>query len=145
MMSNAGRRGFTIRMGNEFWQKTGGRLMEPLEVVHTPNPCDQHRSDSFEKDPFLFMWYYRTEVRNNTDRPLRVVKFEGYMKVFGRWVPNNIKRRELTNEDFRQWYGDENGQPSPGAIPPGGKAVCAVNWWGGNSPVPQRTKWVYHA
>ncbi|MEX0774111.1 MAG: hypothetical protein WD042_00210 [Phycisphaeraceae bacterium] len=91
------------------------------------------------------MWYYRTEVRNNTDRPLTVVAFEGYSLYDGVWVSNNVKRRELNADDFRQWYGDGNGRPASGAIPPGGVAVCTVNWHGATRPWSGRTKWVYQA
>ena len=115
--------------------------MKPeLEVVHIPNPCDQHESGAFRKNPFPFMWYYRTEVRNNTGKPLEVVWFESYFLRSRQWVPANIKGRELTAEDFRQWYADADGP-----IPPGGIAVCSVNWHGGSRPWSCRTKWAYRA
>lgn len=117
----------------------------PLEVIHTPNPCDQHASDCFPKDPFPFMWYYRTEVRNNTDVPLRVVSFEAYLRIGGRWMPRNVKNCILDGDDFRQWYGGPDGEPASGPIPPRSSAVCQVNWHGTRAPWSPRCKWVYKA
>jgi len=119
---------------------------ETLEVVHTPNPCDQHAMQVFPKDPFPFMWFYRTEVRNPTGTPLRVVALEAYLWKRGRgWVVRNVMGRPLNEEDFRRWYGDENGAPTQGAIAPGGSAVCPVNWHGGHNPWYCRVKWWYRA
>jgi len=91
------------------------------------------------------MWYYRTEVHNHTDHPLHIVWFESYFRVKGQWVANNIKRRELNDEDFHQWYGDPNGKPFTGAIPPHSFAVCSVNWHGGLRPWSAPVRWVYRA
>ncbi|MFC1582359.1 hypothetical protein ACFL4W_02350 [Planctomycetota bacterium] len=116
-----------------------------IEVIHSPNPSTQHTSPGFEKNPFPFTWYYRTEVHNRTDRPVRVEWFEAYSLVRGRWVPNNVKGRQLTHGDFMGWYADEDGLNEDGTIPPGGYAVCGVNWHGRRRPWSCRLKWVYRA
>lgn len=91
------------------------------------------------------MWYYRTEVRNTTDSPLRVVWFEAYSRALGRWSAGNIKGRTLTHADFREWYSDEDGLLEDGSIPPGGAAICSVNWHGSRRPWASRTKWAFKA
>ena len=115
----------------------------PLEVRHAPNPCGAaagpHRPTSYP-----FRWCYRTEVRNNTDRPLRVVQFQAFRYERGRWAPGNTKGRVLTHDDFRQWYGD--GRPGwDGVIPPHEAAVCDPNWSGALAPWAGRMKWAYRA
>lgn len=91
------------------------------------------------------MWYYRTEVRNTTDSPLHVVWFEAYSRVLGKWSAGNIKGRTLTHADFREWYSDEDGLLEDGAIPPGGAAICSVNWHGSWRPWSRRVKWAFKA
>ncbi len=109
-------------------------------VVYEPNPCNQHSVAEFPVNPAPFMWYYRTEVRNTTDSPLRVVWFEAYSRDFGKWEPGNITGRTLTHEDFCEWYSDENGLWEDGTIPPGGAAICDINWHGGRVPWSPRIK-----
>ena len=116
-----------------------------LEVIHKPNPCDQHQSDYFPRDPFPFMWYYRTEVRNNTNMPLRVVWFEAYRRRWFTWVPGNVTGRELTNDNFQKWYGDGGNLTEDGSIPAGESAVCAANWHGGWLQWSRRVNWAFKA
>ncbi len=113
-------------------------------VVHTPNPCDTHHSEAFKEDPFPYMWYYRTEVRNFSAVPLRIVWFEGYSQINGTWVANNVKKRLLTGKDFVEWYSD--GSPCPGGvIQPGTAAVCDPSWHGSDKPQSGPMKWAYKA
>ncbi len=113
-------------------------------AVHSPNPCNQH-SVAGRRNPYPFMWYYRTELRNDTESALRVVWFEGFGKWFSDWEPQNIMGRPLTQEDFAAWYTDENGEWNDGIIPAGRVAVCATNWHGSWLPWDSGTKWAYKA
>ena len=110
-----------------------------LTVVHkapTGRPLDRPR--------FRCMSYYRTEVRNVSDRPLKIVWFEGYREVDGTWVPGNVLGRALREEEFSSWY-TEGDRISHGIIPPGQTAVCDANWHGSDSPAPIRSKWAFIA
>jgi hypothetical protein len=115
-----------------------------LTVRHTPNPCDVHRSAKDPNPPAPYMWYYRTDVKNNLDVPLRVIWFEGYTQVNGRWVANNILGRTLTAADFSQWY-TEGDPVVDGVIKPGQTATCDPNWHASTSPKGMRVKWAYKA
>jgi hypothetical protein len=41
------------------------------------------------------MRYYRTEVRNTLNVPLRVIRFEAFVQQGGRWVGGNATGRYL--------------------------------------------------
>ncbi len=113
-----------------------------LVVSHSPNPTDIHSAKIPEGTPYPHMWFYRTEVRNNTDRPIRISGFEGWLRKGSKWIPANILNRPLSSKDFAKWYGD--GAPAPGGwIQPSASAVCDPNWHGGMSPVAPRCKWTY--
>jgi len=106
-----------------------------LTVLHkapTGRPLD--------RPPFRYMHYYRTEVRNVSDRPLKIIWFEGYREVDGTWSPGNVLGRVLREEEFSSWY-TEGDKITHGIIPPGQTAVCDVNWYGSDSPGPIRSKW----
>jgi hypothetical protein len=90
------------------------------------------------------MWYYRTEVRNICDVPLRITRFEAYHQAAGRWVAGNIMGRSLTAKDFSEWHPDGD-QIVDGVIPPGGVAIDARNWHGSQNPTTGPTKWAYWA
>jgi hypothetical protein len=110
-----------------------------LTVLHkapTGRPLD--------RPPFRYMHYYRTEVRNVSDRPLKIVWFEGYREVNGTWYPGNVLGRVLREEEFSSWY-TEGDKITHGIIPPGRTAVCDVNWYGSDSPGPIRSKWAFIA
>lgn len=113
-----------------------------LTARHTPNPCDQHSAEGVTTDPFPFMWYYRTEVTNHSDRPLRIVEFECFVRRGGRWVAGNLRGRSLVGTDFAEWY---SGAQPDGTIAPGATAVCRRNWHGRPRPWSSRVKWVYVA
>ena len=110
-----------------------------LEVVHMP-PTD----DSLADPPYPYMWYYRTEVHNKSARPLRIVWFEVYTEYEGVWNANNVLRRTMRGDDFSRWY-TEGDQTENGLIPPGGVAVCDVNWHGSWTPETFGTKWAFIA
>src|ERR1700693_716952 len=89
-----------------------------LTVRHTPNPCDVHSSAKDPNPPATYMWYYRTDVKNNLDVPLRIIWFEGYNQLNGRWMAGNILGRTMTSADFSQWY-TEGDPVVDGVIKPG--------------------------
>lgn len=113
-----------------------------LVVTHSPNPCDVHHAKAFRKDPFPFMWYYRTEVQNKSSRPIQITSFEGYFFVDGKWISKNVLHRKLTSQDFSKWY-SEGVAVTNGWIPAGGVAVCDPNWHGSRTPTSPRCKWTF--
>ncbi len=122
------------------------RVSDALGVEHFPNPTASHTSPDFDpaKQPFPYAWYYRTEVTNKLDRPLKIVRFESYLQKWGLWLAANILRRPLTTETFLRWYEVDDGTQD-GWLPPGAKAVCAVNWHGFQVPYAPKAKWVFYA
>src|SRR6267143_7006399 len=94
--------------------------------------------------PFRYMDYYRTEVRNVSNRPLKIVWFEGYGQVGDAWRPGNVLGRVLREEEFSAWY-TEGDATNHGIIGPHETAVCDVNWHGSNSPAPANVKWAFIA
>lgn len=121
---------------------TGCLHRSGLVVTHTPNPCDVHNANITETASFPYVWYYRTEVRNNTDHPIRITHFEGYFYRDSKWTSANIMNRPLTADDFSKWY--IAGNPvTNGWIQPYTSAVCDPNWHGVTSPVSPRCKWTY--
>ena len=120
---------------------TKTRLQSPLSVTHLA-PQAAPLDDPF----FPHMWYYRTELRNDSDRDLRVIWFESYTEFEGIWYPGNASGQVLRSEEFSSWYTE--GDPIiDGVIPPGATAVCDVNWYGSedNSLTLPRMKWAYIA
>src|SRR5262245_35700622 len=109
----------------------------PFTIVHKP-PTGQ----PLARAPFRYMHYYRTEVRNISRGPLRVVWFEGYSERDGTWYAGNVLGRVLRGEEFSAWY-TEGDSVQHGVIPPGATAVCDVNWHGSDSPGPIRVKWAF--
>ncbi len=98
----------------------------------------------FDNPPFEYMHYYRTEVRNNSKRPLKIIWFEGYLKDGEVWYPGNVLGRALRGKEFSAWY-TEGAKIQNGIIMPGQVAVCDVNWHGSNYPEVKPMKWSYIA
>ena len=115
-----------------------------LNASCSPNPCNQHTHPTVQQPPYRYMWYYRTEVCNTLDVPLRVVWFEAFHWEGGRWVPGNITGRTLTGQDFSEWY-THGDKIIDGVIPPGSTAVDNRNWHGSLRPTPEPMKWAYRA
>jgi tetratricopeptide (TPR) repeat protein len=116
---------------------------DALLVTHSPNPSDIHTSKS-HPDPFYpYTWYYRTEVKNNSDRELKVIWFEAYIEIYQHWNGSNIKNRTLRNDVFSRWYG--GGKDDSEWIKPGESRVCDPNWHGGQTPDGNRVKWAFIA
>jgi hypothetical protein len=113
-------------------------MMKPLLVVHTEstNPPPEML--------YTHVWYYRTEVRNLSNKPLKIVWFEAYNKIEGVWYPGNINGRTLRGSEFSEWY-TEGDVITDGIIPPGGVAVCDSNWHGSDWDEPNEAKWSFIA
>jgi hypothetical protein len=94
--------------------------------------------------PYPNMWYYRTEVINTTNKPLRIIWFESYFNFDGHWYGSNAFGKTLRSKDFSAWYSDGN-LIENGIIKPGEKAVCDVNWHGSETPEFIPTKWGFIA
>ncbi len=120
-----------------------GNRRKGLVVSLSPNYDSQ--ATVVQHPPYRYMWFYRTEVRNTLEVPLRVVWFEGFTRVGWQWIPGNIMGRNLTGKDFSAWYSDGESIVN-GVIPPGVVAVNACNWHGSNNgPVLGSVKWAYKA
>ena len=119
--------------------RTPGDRVAPFTVVHRP-PMGQ----PLPHPPFRYMHYYRTEVKNVSDHPVKIVWFEAYRENGGTWYPGNVLGRALRADEFSAWYTE--GDPiAHGVIPAGRTAACDVNWYGSNSPGTFRSKWAYIA
>jgi hypothetical protein len=90
------------------------------------------------------MWFYRTQVRNTLNVPLRITRFQAYVQENGQWVGGNVMGRTLTAQDFDDWYSDGI-KIKDGVISPGEVAVDAVNWHGSSIPSHNPTKWAFWA
>ncbi len=118
---------------------------DALTVIHSPNPSNINKSEYFPKPFYPYTWYYKTEVRNNPDRDLKVIWFEGYVEANGHWYGSNVLNRTLRNDVFLKWYGDEKGDQAEEWIEPGKSRVCDSNWHGGYDPNGYRMKWAFIA
>lgn len=120
-----------------------------LEARNMPDPCrvNQVRGRRIKQSPYPYIWYYRTEVHNNSREPQRILSFACYVWTEGRWVEQaNVLQHPLGTKDFVAWY--NNGDPVPdGWIAPGKTAACDPNWNGFKDvPVTSRKlKWVFVA
>jgi hypothetical protein len=111
----------------------------PLIVMHK-----QTTGAPFDDPPYPYMQCYRTEVHNRSDKPLKIVWFEGYSCHEDIWCPGNVLGKALRGEEFTAWY-TEVDTILAGVIPPGKIAVCNVNWHGNTLPGFMRVKWSFIA
>lgn len=110
---------------------------EPVIVRHlTPT------GEVLKEGYFPNMWFYRTEIKNNTKFPLKVVWFESYIEHNGHWYAANILGHTMREKDFSAWY-TEGSKIINGVIQPGDTAACDVNWHGSQSKEYINTKWSY--
>ncbi len=120
-------------------EKTSG-----LIIRHTPNPVKATLVKDEGKGTVSYKWTFRTEVINNTSKPLKIVGFSSLSLWGDRWNVGNYTGKEFTNEDFSKWYaaGDslENGW-----IPAGCTASDNNNWSTSSWQTNSRTKWQYKA
>jgi hypothetical protein len=122
-----------------------GRSSGSLEVTHTalslkdvPKELIQHLAYS----NYSYVRFYRTDLRNTTDRPIRIIWFDAYSKFEGQWIASNVRNRVLRNRDFIDWHSRDD-MTSDGWLRPGGTASCHVNWHATETPEDIQTKWAY--
>jgi len=119
-----------------------------VEVRHIPVSRDdvpKKLMDLLEAGTVSYVWFYRTDVTNTTDRPIRIIWFEGFITYNGAWVSSNIKNRVLRTTEFLQWFGGD--VTADGWLRPGGTATCHVNWHysGSSIDVTMIAKWAFIA
>jgi hypothetical protein len=102
------------------------------------------QGSSLAVPPYKYMHYYRTELKNNSDRALRIIWFEGYTEFEGSWYPYNVREKILGNHDFLEWY-SEGDEMAGGVLPSGARAVCDPNWHGRNETGQILARWVFIA
>src|SRR5262249_53185439 len=118
-----------------------------LEVRHTPVPLEKvpkRLIERLEQREIPYVRFHRTDLVNKTDRPVRVVWFDGFFRLEGRWLAGNVRDRVLRTKDFLDWYGGDD-MTVDGWIRPGGTASCHVNWHWTETPDEVSTKWAYVA
>jgi hypothetical protein len=126
-------------------RRTRHAALAPLVVKHSPDPCPVNLPRNGRKIRRRYVWYYRTEVKNNTHFPLRVIRFTMYGRVKGVWKEfPNIRGHSLDSKDFTDWYSDGDVVRN-GWIPPGKTAVCDPNYHWSTVDSIREVMWVYTA
>ena len=128
-------------------RRVSGPSPGSLEVRHTPLPREdvpKELIERLEQRQFPYVRFYRTDLVNNTDRPVRVVWFDGFVRWEGRWLASNVRGRVLRTKDFLDWYGGDD-MNADGWIRSGGTASCHVNWHWSETPDDLPMKWAYVA
>jgi hypothetical protein len=100
--------------------------------------------ERLEQQSCPYVRFYRTDVTNNTQRPIRVMWFEAFFEHDGIWIASNVRGRPLRADDFLDWYGGED-LTDDGWLRPGGTASCRVNWHWLATPDERSAKWAYVA
>ena len=91
-------------------------------------------------------YYYRTEVTNTHNVPIRVVWFEAYLMLDGQcWHGVNITNKVLREAMFEKWYSDGEIKPNGGWLQPGETVVCDPNWHFACADEFQKVKWGFMA
>jgi hypothetical protein len=114
-----------------------------LQVTHTPLKISDVPKELIQKMHYPYVRFYRTEVINNTDRPIKVIWFDGFFNNQGYWLAGNVRNKVLRGSDFLDWYFRQGDMDKDGWIRPGGKAICTVNWHWSASAEDLKTKWAY--
>ena len=118
---------------------------DSLQAVHTPLKIDDVETDliaQIREAGYPYLRFYRTEIKNHANVPIRIVWFDGYFENQGQWTASNVRNKVLRTKDFRDWYSRDD-MTEDGWIAPGGTAACQVNWHWSETPDPTRTKWAY--
>jgi len=113
-----------------------------LLATHTAIPVDQVPKKLLEILHYPYIRFYRSDVTNKTDRPIRIIWFEGYFVHDGNWTASNVRNRVLRTTDFMDWYKTDD-LDADGWLKPGGIASCLVNWHWTDTPDNLETKWAY--
>ncbi len=113
-----------------------------LKVIHTPLSISDVPKDLLDRLDYPYVRFYRTDVINKTDRPIKIVWFDNYFKREKKWLASNIRNKVLKNKDFLDWYGNNN-VSTDGWLRPGGTASCTVNWHVTDTPQDIKAKWAF--
>jgi hypothetical protein len=113
-----------------------------LEITHTPLSLKDVPKELIEHLNYAYVRFYRTDVKNSTDRPIKIVWFDAYSKFDGQWIAANIRNKVLRTKDFIDWHTTDHMTPD-GWLRPGGTASCLVNWHASETPEDTLTKWAY--
>jgi len=114
-----------------------------LQVTHIPLTINDVPKELIQKMHYPYARFYRTEVTNNTDRPVKVIWFDGFFNDQGNWFAGNVRNKVLRGSDFMDWYFHQEDMDKDGWIRPSGKAICTVNWHWTASPEDLQIKWAY--
>jgi len=91
-------------------------------------------------------YYYRTEVTNTNEVPIRIIWFEFFIMPDDKhWHGVNITNKVLREESFVAWYSNGESKPKDGWLQPGETAVCDPNWHFSEEDEFQKTKWAFMA
>ncbi len=115
------------------------KITGALNVRHIPNPVTEA---TMERE--MYIWQFRTEIRNNLIVPLQITHFGFYFYVHGKWELRNFDQLTLTKDDFTQRY-SKGDKVVDGWIQPGKVAINNHHWVKNPSPIAPRSKWVYTA
>jgi hypothetical protein len=113
-----------------------------LQVTHIPLTITDVPKELIEKIHFPYVRFYKTEVHNNTDRPIKIIWFDCYFVRNGAWNAGNALNKVLRTSDFLDWHTHQD-IDKDGWIRPGGKAICLVNWHWTNTAGDIPSKWAY--
>src|SRR5262245_36518012 len=119
----------------------------PLRVKHTPLTQEDVPAEliaELRRCKYPYVRFYRTEVTNNTDRPVRIVWFDGFFWQGERWFASNVRNKVLHTRDFIDWYGSDVLTPD-GWLHPGATASNRVNWHCSDDDYEIPVKWAYLA
>jgi len=119
-----------------------GQSREGLVVIHTPLNIADVPKELIQEMDFPYARFYRTEVSNKADVPIKIIWFDGYFERNGSWTASNVRNKVLRNKDFLDWHSHDD-ISKDGWLQPGGKATCWVNWHWTETPEDIKSKWAY--
>ncbi|MFC1884932.1 hypothetical protein ACFL2O_09180 [Thermodesulfobacteriota bacterium] len=114
-----------------------------LQVKHIPLTISDVPKELIQKINYPYVRFYKTELINGTDRPIKVIWFDGFFNDQGYWLAGNVRNKVLRGQDFIDWYFHKEDMDRDGWIRSGGKAICIVNWHWSESPDDFQVKWAY--
>jgi len=117
---------------------------ERFTVRHTPTPALAKPLAKASSGGYRFVWYYRSELRNEYPFPLRVLRFAfEEAGPDGRFPPDS-NGRTFSAKEFTEWYTAAD-SVRDGWLGPGRTAADSTNWNRSPIPVPPRGRWYYVA
>jgi len=113
-----------------------------LEVTHTPLSPKDVPKELIDHLNYPYVRFYRTDIKNNTDRAIKIIWFDGFFNADGQWIASNVRNKVLRTKDFMDWYSRDD-MTSDGWLRAGGTASCQVNWHWTETSQDIPTKWAY--